>query len=77
MWQQCHEDEDWVLCVCARVRAEEFARDTVMETLLLSAWETNALLFLNFGATTVPQKGKREHLHFGHKWNGHNKIFYI
>lgn len=22
-------------------------------------------------------EGKSEHLHFGHKWNGHNKIFYI
>lgn len=41
------------------MHAEEFARETVMETLLLSAWEADALLFLNFGATTVPWQKAR------------------
>lgn len=33
VWHPCPEDEDWLL-VYVRVRAEESARETVMETLL-------------------------------------------
>lgn len=33
MWHPCPDDEDWLL-VSVRVRAEESARETVMETLL-------------------------------------------
>lgn len=41
--------------VCAR-ECGGFAGGTVMQTLLSSAWETDALLFLNFGATSVPRQ---------------------
>lgn len=60
VWPRCHEDEDCGCFVSVRVSAEEGASEraseTVMETLLLSAWETDALLFLNFGATPVPRQ---------------------
>lgn len=59
MWQPCPEDEDWLLCVCAcecgGIRKRNCNGDVVF-----SAWETVALLFLNFGATNVPrQKAER------------------
>lgn len=54
MWQQCHENEDCVCFVCARVSAEESVRGTVMETLLLSAWENRCTLIFELWSLYRP-----------------------
>lgn len=72
VWQPCPEDEDWLLCVCA-CECGGICKRNCNGDVALSAWETVALLFLNFGATVVPGQKAEWALTLWSQWD----IFYM
>lgn len=61
MWHPCPEDEDWLL-VFVRVRAEESARETVMETLLCQPGKQLLSYFLTLEPLLYHGRRQSEHL---------------
>lgn len=67
-WHPCPEDEDWLL-VSVRVRAEESARETVMETLLCQPGKQLLSYFWTLEPLSSHGRRQSEHLTLWSQWD--------